>query len=341
MTAKAVIYGLRGPALTAEETAFFRSAEPWGFILFARNIEAPEQVRALTDSLRAQTGRDTLPILIDQEGGRVARLRPPQWRLPPPAASFAALFSQAHDLGLEATYLNSRLIAHDLLALGINVDCLPVLDVPHPGSHDIIGDRAYGTEPQDIVALGRAAAEGLLEGGVLPILKHIPGHGRARADSHESLPTVDASLEELTRIDFTPFRSLNHFPLAMTAHIVYAAIDPDRPATLSGHVVRGIIRGTIGFQGALMTDDLSMKALSGTMGERTRASYAAGCDLVLHCNGDLTEMEAIAAEARTLSGPALTRTNAALAQIKPLAAPFDAAQGVARLASLLNQSMVA
>jgi len=327
----ACILGCSGLVLTDEERAFFRDVRPWGFILFARNIDSPAQVRALTDSLRAVADRPDTPILIDQEGGRVARLQPPHWRKYPPGRAYGTLAGNDPLVRREVTRLGARLIAHDLRELGINVDCVPVLDVPSPGAHDIIGDRAYAQTVEDVAMLGRAAAEGLIAGGVLPVIKHIPGHGRAGADSHMALPVVDALYEDLDGRDFEPFRVLSDMPMAMTAHVVYAAIDRKRPATLSRKAIRQVIRGAIGFDGLLMTDDLSMKALSGDFEQRARSALAAGCDMVLHCNGDMAEMKAVAKGTRPLIGRARRRADAALARIARAPEPFDVAEGRARL----------
>ena len=329
------IYGLAGPFLSVVEAAFFREMQPWGFILFARNIETPEQVRTLTASLRATVSDPRAPILIDQEGGRVARLKPPHWKLRPPAARFGALTAGNPEAAREATYLNARLIAHDLCELGINVDCLPVLDVPQPGAHDIIGDRAFAADPAVIIALGRAQIEGLMDGGVLPVMKHIPGHGRAASDSHLELPRVAAEAEELSAVDFVTFRSLDTCPMAMTAHVVYDSIDPQRPATTSPKVVRDVIRGEIGFDGLLMSDDLSMKALDGPLNVRAKAALFAGCDVVLHCNGDMDEMKDVASQAKSLDGASLRRANHALSQLVTPSG-FEPAVAEARLDSLLG-----
>jgi beta-N-acetylhexosaminidase len=264
----------------------------------------------------------------------VARLRPPHWAERLPAARFGALHTQNPEAAREATYLNARLIANDLALLGINVDCLPVLDVPVPGAHDIIGDRAFATDPATVIDLGKAQIEGLLDGGVLPIMKHIPGHGRAGADSHLALPRVMAGLAELSASDFVTFRSLNHCPAAMTAHVVYESIDPQRPCTTSPKVIRDVIRGEIDFEGLLMSDDLSMKALDGPISVRARAALFAGCDVVLHCNGDMDEMKDVAEEAKTLDGLALKRAEQALARLIPPPA-FDAGTATARLTELL------
>src|SRR5215208_6737629 len=285
MTARAFIAGCSGIKLTPDEAAFFRDAEPWGFILFKRNVDAPGQVRALCGALRESVGRADAPILIDQEGGRVQRMGPPHWPKYPPGRSYGHLHEKDPVVRRELTRLGARLIAHVLLSVGINVDCVPVLDVPVEGAHDVIGARAYASDPATVAVLGRAAAEGLLAGGVLPVIKHVPGHGRAFSDSHLELPVVDAPRDELERHDFAPFRVLADMPLAMTAHVVYADIDPARPATTSHIVMTQIIRGALGYGGLVMSDDLSMNALSGTFGERATAAFAAGCDVALHCNG--------------------------------------------------------
>ena len=320
----AAIFGCSGPVLTADEAAFFRDVSPFGFILFRRNVESPGQVRALVDAMRETVGRADAPVMIDQEGGRVQRLGPPHWPIYPPGRIYGAVKSDDPLLAQAFARLGARLMADDLHRLGINVDAVPVLDVPQPGAHDVIGDRAYGTTAERIATLGRAAAEGLLAGGVLPIIKHIPGHGRALADSHLHLPVVDASAADLSEVDFAPFRALSDMPMAMTAHVIYSAIDRRQPATTSRRVVREVIRGDIGFDGLLMSDDLSMKALSGTFAERTRRSLAAGCDVVLHCNGDMGEMVQIAAAARPLSTRGRQRAAAALGRIPRSVEPLDA-----------------
>jgi len=326
----ASILGCAGLTLSREEVAFFRDVKPWGFILFARNVESPDQVRSLVDALRDTVGRSDAPVLIDQEGGRVARLKPPHWRLYPPGRAYGELAANDPLMAREITRLGGRLLAHDLAALGINVDCVPVLDVPDPQGHEIIGDRAYGQTPEQVALLGRAAAEGLIAGGVLPIVKHIPGHGRAMSDSHLELPVVDAPYEELDARDFAPFRVLSDMPMAMTAHVIYTAVDRKRPATTSKKAIRKVIRGAIGFDGLLMSDDLSMKALSGDFAERARASLAAGCDVVLHCNGDMAEMKAVVAGSGPLKGRSARRAESALARIARAAEPFDAAEARAR-----------
>ena len=329
------IFGCAGTTLGVEERDFFRETRPWGFILFARNIADPDQVRGLVAALRETVGDPAAPVLIDQEGGRVARLKPPHWKDRPAALRFAELHNTAPEEAREAAYLNARLIAQDLVALGINVDCVPVLDVPVEGAHDIIGDRAYGSDPSVIIDLWRAVIEGMIEGGVLPVMKHIPGHGRAGADSHLALPRVSTPADELSASDFVTFRSLNHCPIAMTAHVVYEAIDAQRPATTSPKLIRDVIRGEIGFEGLLMSDDLSMEALSGSLDHRAKASLFAGCDVVLHCNGNIAEMREIATELKPLEDIHLKRADAALAH---LSAPeeFDIQAAEARLAALLG-----
>ncbi|HEX8663239.1 MAG TPA: beta-N-acetylhexosaminidase [Beijerinckiaceae bacterium] len=335
MTACAFIAGCSGLVLTPEEEAFFRAAEPWGFILFRRNVETPAQVRALTQALREAVGRADAPVLIDQEGGRVQRLGPPHWPAYPPGRTYGRLAGNDPLYQREIARLGARLIAHDLRAVGIDVDCLPVLDVPVAGAHDVIGDRAYAHDPETVAVLGRAAAEGLIAGGVLPVIKHIPGHGRAGADSHHDLPVVHASREELERQDFVPFRHLSDMPLAMTAHVVYTALDPDNPATTSALVMEEVIRGHMGYDGLVMSDDLSMNALAGTLNERARAAFAAGCDVALHCNGRLDEMDAVASETPELAGDAARRAAAALGRIRHQPEPLNVVDARARFAAAL------
>jgi beta-N-acetylhexosaminidase len=330
MSIGAAILGCSGPTLTAEERTFFRRVKPWGFILFKRNVESPGQVRTLVEALRDTVSRADAPVLIDQEGGRVQRMGPPHWGRFPPGRAYGDLSGNDPLVRREITRLGARLMAHDLAALGINVDCVPVLDVPDPSGHEIIGDRAYGKTADEVAFLGRAAAEGLIAGGVLPVIKHIPGHGRAMADSHLELPVVDASYEDLDARDFAPFRVLSDMPMAMTAHVIYSAIDARRPATTSKKVMRRVIRGAIGFDGLVMSDDLSMKALSGGFTERARASREAGCDVVLHCNGAMAEMKAVVKGAGELKGRAAARARAALARLARTPEPFDAAEARAR-----------
>src|ERR1700761_1948476 len=290
---KAFIIGISGPELNVDERAFIAAERPWGFILFKRNVETPAQVASLVDELKKCAGRPEAPVLIDQEGGRVQRLGPPQWPAYPPGAVFGRLYDLDPALGLKAARLSSRLIAADLAELGITVDCLPLADVPVAGADAIIGDRAYGTEPGKVAAIARAVTEGLEKGGILPVLKHIPGHGRATADSHLRLPEVKASKSDLERSVFAAFQPLADLPMAMTAHVVFSVLDPVHPATTSATIIAQVIRGAIGFQGLLMSDDVSMNALAGTIAERTRASLTAGCDMVLHCNGKLAEMRGV------------------------------------------------
>jgi beta-N-acetylhexosaminidase len=336
VSVRACILGCAGLTLSREETAFFRDVKPWGFILFGRNVETPDQVRGLVDALRATVDRADAPVLIDQEGGRVQRLKPPHWPLYPPGRAYGQIGGNDPLRKRELTRLGARLIAHDLASLGINVDCVPVLDVPDPHGHEIIGDRAYGDTPEEVAFLGRAAAEGLIAGGVLPVIKHIPGHGRAKADSHLELPVVEASWAELDARDFAPFRALSDMPMAMTAHVIYAAVDPKRPATTSKKAMRKVIRGAIGYDGLVMSDDLSMKALSGDFSERAEQALAAGCDVVLHCNGDMAEMRAVTAGAGALKGKVARRAEAALARIPKAAEPFDVDEARARFAAALG-----
>jgi len=314
---RAFITGVAGTSLTDAERAFLREAQPWGLIVFARNVADPDQLRRLTAEFRNILGRDA-PVLVDQEGGRVQRLGPPHWPKYPPAAAYSRLYERDGAKGLAAAALGGRLIAADLHGVGIDVDCAPVADIPVAEADPIIGDRAFGMEPKAVVALAGAFARGLIEGGVLPVLKHMPGHGRATADSHNKLPVVTVERATLEATDFAAFRGLADLPMAMSAHVVFTAIDPVTPATASAAIVRNVIRGSIGYQGLLMSDDVSMGALSGSLGERTRTVLSAGCcDVVLHCDGDMAEMEAVAAAAPVLEGEAARRAAAALAQRQP------------------------
>ena len=337
MSTRAFITGLSGLKLGADERAFLRAERPWGFILFKRNIETPAQVTALVAELRETIGEPDAPVLIDQEGGRVARLGPPHWPVYPPGVVFGTLYDIDRVLGLSAARLSARLIAADLADLGITVDCLPLADVPVPGADAVIGNRAYGTAPGKVAAIARAVTEGLEQGGILPVLKHIPGHGRATADTHIRLPEVDTSQAELERTDFAAFRPLADLPMAMTAHVVFSALDPTQPATTSATIIEQVIRGVIGFQGLLMSDDVSMNALAGSIAQRTRAIVTAGCDMVLHCNGKLDEMRAVAGETPLLSGMALERAKRALASRKPSQA-FDRMAARAELDDLLGRA---
>lgn len=333
MAPRAFITGLSGQAITPDEKGFLREAAPWGLILFKRNISDPQQVAALIADFREVCGW-AAPVLIDQEGGRVQRLGPPHWPAYPAGAAYGALFDRTSETGLAAARLGARLVAADLAALGITVDCLPLADVPVAGADAVIGDRAYGTTPAKVSAIAAAIAEGLQQGGVLPVLKHLPGHGRATADSHTALPVVNADRPTLEASDFAAFRPLAGLPLGMTAHVVYTAIDPDLPATTSPTMIAQVIRAFIGFDGALMSDDVSMGALSGSIARRTAAALKAGCDLVLHCNGKLAEMQAVASEAPALSGLAARRTEAALAARRP-ADDIDLAAARAAFAQMM------
>jgi beta-N-acetylhexosaminidase len=340
MSSRAFITAIAGLELTDAERAFMRAERPWGFILFKRNVDNPKQVAGLVAELRSLVGVSNAPVLIDQEGGRVQRLRQPHWPLYPAGAVFGTLYDIDPALGLKAARLSNRLIAADLTDLGINVDCLPIADVPVAGADDVIGDRAYGTAPAKVAAIARAVTEGLEQGGVLPILKHIPGHGRAMADSHLQLPTVDTAESELQRIDFAAFKPLADMPMAMTAHVVFSALDPAQPATTSATIIERVIRGVIGFQGLLMSDDVCMNALAGSIAERTRAIVAAGCDMVLHCSGVLDEMHEVARHAPELSGKALERAQRALASRKE-PQPLDRQAARAELDALVERAGIA
>jgi beta-N-acetylhexosaminidase len=331
MVMRAFISGCASTTFTEEEKRFFSETCPWGLILFKRNIEDPAQVSKLTRSYREIVGRKDAPVLIDQEGGRVQRLGPPHWPNFPTAETLAASSDTVASVGLGA-----RLIANDLTKLGINVDCLPVADLRFPGAHDVIGDRAYGSDPAEVAKLARSAAEGLIAGGVVPVVKHIPGHGRALADSHLELPRVTASREELERTDFAPFRLLADLPLAMTAHVIYEAVDPSLPATISPVAIRDVIRNYIGFDGLLMTDDVSMKALSGGIGENTKAAFAAGCDMALHCNGNIDEMRAVAENSPPLDGKSAERAKKALDRIGDGPKPLDVAEAWSRFSAMIE-----
>ena len=333
---KAFITGLAGTKLSDAEREFIRAERPWGFILFRRNIDTPAQVAALTNEIRDVLGRADVPILVDQEGGRVQRFRPPNWPLYPAGAAFGQLYDIDPALGLRAARLSARLIADDLTRVGVTVDCLPLADVPVPGADDVIGDRAYGNDPQKVATIARAVTEGLEQGGILPILKHIPGHGRATADSHLALPVVDSPKNELESIDFAAFKPLADLPMAMTAHVVFSAYDAAQPATTSATMIERVIRGLIGFQGLLMSDDVGMNALAGSIAERTKALLAAGCDMVLACSGEPEEMHQVARETPELSGKALARAKAALAS-RQAPKPFDRDAARAELDGLIGR----
>ena len=331
---QAAIYGLAGLQLTENERDFFRDADPAGYILFKRNCSTPEQLRRLNDELYGLSGRPDLPILIDQEGGRVARMQPPEWPAFPRAEAFAALYDLAPSSAIEATRVNARALALTLRSVGINVNCLPLLDVRQPGASDIIGDRALGAEPKQVAALGRAVLDGMASAGVVGVVKHIPGHGRALVDSHKELPVVSASDEELA-IDLEPFERLRWAPMGMVAHVVYTAWDAELPASLSPTVIGQIIRERIGFDGLLMTDDLGMHALSGDMGPRAAKAIAAGCDIALHCSGDMAEMESVAAAVPALPADGEARLARAMAITLNEEDDVDFAEAVAKRDALL------
>lgn len=325
------IYGLSGERLSPDERDFFRDADPAGYILFRRNCTSREQLRALTDALRGLSGRDDLPILIDQEGGRVARMQPPEWPAFPAQGRFAELYRKAPASAMEAASANAQAMAVLLQEVGISVNCLPLLDLHHPEAHDIMGDRTLGSEPMEVAALGRAVLEGLAAGGVVGIVKHMPGHGRSASDSHGELPTVTASEEEL-QADLEPFRSLRWAPMAMTAHILYTVWDAERCASLSPAVIGDIIRGRIGFDNFLMSDDIGMNALTGDLAERARGVVAAGCDVALHCSGEMSEMVAVASGLGEIGEEARTRLTRAMAG----AGKAEEARGYQELAAKRN-----
>lgn len=337
MTVKAFVSGCAGPRLEPAEASFFADEQPWGLILFKRNCRDPQEIRDLVSAFRDAVGRPDAPVLIDQEGGRVQRLQPPTWPAYPPGRIIGLVAEKDMGAGVRAAWLQGRLIAADLHDLGINIDCLPVLDVIVAGVSEAIGNRSFGGDPALVATLGRAAAEGVFAAGLLPVMKHIPGHGRATADSHYLLPVVDADVETLAATDFAPFAALADLPMAMTCHVVYSAIDPDHLATTSPVVIRDIIRKRISFQGLLLSDDVSMNALSGDYGERARAIRDAGCDVVLHCNGRIEEMRAIADAAPALAGQAGERAARALAMIRT-PEPFDRAAGREELVSLARSA---
>jgi len=331
---RAVIFGCAGAGLGKAEARFFRESNPLGFILFARNCKEPAQVRDLVGELRASVGRRDAPVLIDQEGGRVARLLPPHWRKAPSARRLGQLAERSLEGARRAVWLNARLIAAELADLGITVDCAPVLDLALPETHDVIGDRAFGADPERVAILGRSVCEGLSAGGIAPVIKHIPGHGRARADSHLELPEVAAAWQLMRATDFVPFKALADQPWAMTAHVRFSAIDPVHAATTSRRLIAEVVRGEIGFEGALLSDDLGMRALAGDFGERAAAALEAGCDVVLHCSGVLEEMAAVAAAAPPLGGLAAKRVSRALARCGE-AEPLEVASAMAELDALL------
>ena len=333
---QAAIYGFEGFALTDAEHSFFRDAVPAGFILFRRNCENENQLLRLTDSLRALSGRDDVPILIDQEGGRVARMRPPEWPAFPAAEKFANLYRAAPSSAIEAVRANARALALMLRSCGINVNALPLLDVRQEGATDIIGDRALGSEPMQVAALGRAVLDGMASAGVVGIIKHLPGHGRALVDSHKELPVVTASAEEL-ETDLEPFERLASAPMGMTAHVVYSIWDAERPASLSPTVIRDIIRERIGFDGWLMSDDLGMEALQGDFASRAAGVVAAGCDVALHCSGKMDEMVAVASAVPPMTAEGHDRLARAMASTRLETEPLDFAEEISKRDTLLAQ----
>jgi beta-N-acetylhexosaminidase len=318
----ATIFGCAGPQLLAAERAFYRDADPFGFILFARNVETPDQLRRLTGDLRDAVGRDA-PVLVDQEGGRVQRLRAPHWREWDPPLDTVERAGSVEEAE-RIMRLRMSVIGLELAAVGIDANCAPTLDVARTATHHFLRNRCYGSDPETVARIGRAAAEGLMAGGVLPVMKHLPGHGLSNLDTHLDLPTVHVPLEELEAIDFAPFRALNDLPMAMTAHLVFAALDPGLPATQSPKLIR-MIRDVIGFQGLLMSDDLNMQALKGTLAERTQRTIAAGVDIALHCKGDMAEMEVVAATAGRMGPLALARAEAVIAARRPATVELEAA----------------
>ena len=333
----AIVFGCAGESLTPDEVAFFSQIRPAGFILFNYNVSTPEQIRALVESMRGCVAGYLPMVLIDQEGGKVARLGPPHWAKRPPAKVFADLAAADPDGAHEAARINARLMAHDLTALGIDVNCAPVVDVPVRGAHGVIGDRAHGDTPQLVASLGRAVCEGLMAGGIAPMIKHMPGHGRARADSHKELPRVDTARAVLHDTDFHPFAALNDMPCAMTAHVMFTDIDAEFPATTSTRIIDDVIRGEIGFDGLLFSDDLGMEALSGALPERASGVLAAGCDIALECWGDLVKMRAVAPGVTPLSDSTLARYDR---MRDTVGAPDDADIPAleARLAALIGTS---
>ena len=338
MANRPFILGCHGPTLNDWERAFFAEAGPYGFILFKRNCETPDQVAALIGDLLESIGRPDAPVLVDQEGGRVQRLGPPHWRAMPAAARFGELAADDAEAGREAVALNARLLGDELAACGFTANCAPVLDLSYPETHEAIGDRAFGSDPALVADLGRAVCDGLSAAGVLPIVKHMPGHGRATVDSHHELPRVSAGLAELEASDFAPFRALADVPWAMTAHIIFEAVDAERPATVSPRMIEEVIRGFIGFDGVIVSDDLSMEALSGSPSERAQASLAAGCDLVLHCNGKPEEMTELAEGVGDMSAMSTERLARAAAKVPAAAARLGADERAdlqARLDALL------
>jgi beta-N-acetylhexosaminidase len=331
---QAAIYGLAGTELTPDEAAFFADSRPAGYILFKRNIETREQLRRLTDALRDLEGHDEVPILIDQEGGRVARMRPPEWQTFPPGEAFDRLYQLAPSSAIEAARVNARALGLMLNEVGINIDCLPMLDVRQPGANDIVGDRALGAEPMQVASLGKAILDGLKSAGVLGVIKHIPGHGRAMADSHLELPVVDAGEDELA-VDLEPFERLRDAAMGMTSHLLYTEWDAERPASQSPIVIHDIIRQRIGFDGFLMSDDIGMEALAGDHGQRAAACVAAGCDVALHCDGKMENMLLVAAAVPEISAEGEARLSRAMAMRFTPDNEMDFAEAIAKRDALL------
>ena len=337
MLVRSFISGCASLSLSAEEVQFFKKTNPWGLILFKRNCDSPDQIRSLVAQFRAAVSHKDAPVFIDQEGGRVQRLGPPShyWRKYPAAQEYGKQYERGASLALRTARNVGRLMADDLYEIGITSSCLPVLDVPQPGAHDVIGNRAYSMKTEHIIMLSRAHTVGLMEGGVLPVMKHIPGHGRAEVDSHHNLPIVKTPRIDLEQVDFLPFVAFADCPMAMTAHVIYEALDPSNPATLSRKIIKNVVRKLIGFDGLLMTDDLSMKALGGTLSEKASKAFSAGCDMLLHCNGVLAEMEEVAEAAVPLAGKSMRRAKQALkARRKPL--PYDKKQALNELEAILS-----
>ncbi len=334
-SSRAFVVGCEGAHLNADEIKFFGNMRPWGLILFRRNIVEPSQVKALISEFRDAVGRPDAPVLVDQEGGRVQRLGPPHWRRYPSGARFMEVSKGDVNAAAELARLSARLIAHDLFDVGISIDCAPVLDLPVDGMTDAIGDRAYARDPMTIAKIGRAFADGLIAGGILPVIKHMPGHGRAMVDSHKDLPLVQTPKDILSKTDFVPFRRLADLPIAMTAHIVFHDIDPDNPATASRHLIQTIIRSEIGFGGLLLSDDMSMEALKGDFGSRARAIFEAGCDMAVHCNGRIEEARAVAAATPYLAGVSLERANRVISMLNKAPEAFDPVDAAAKLDAAL------
>ena len=339
LACRAVVLGCSGYRFSADEERFFRDAQPWGLILFKRNVSDPSQLASLCARFRELVERSDAPVFVDQEGGRVQRLSVPNWQKYPAAGRFLTASGGDLNAAAELVRLAARLTAFDLASVGITANCMPVLDVPIPGAHEAIGDRAYSFLPEEVVALGRAAATGLISGGVLPVMKHMPGQGRAMLDSHEDLPEISASFKDLSGTDFVPFKGLSDLPIGMTGHVLFSAIDPSNSATMSKIVIENIVRGEIGFKGLLISDDLSMKALGGSFRQRAERLFSAGCDIALHCNGLMQEASGVVEGSSMLDGEALKRADAALELIKLPPEGFDPVEGRQKLDAMLAHSL--